>query len=139
VPALVLGDTSALRPELTEDFVSTGLTHLTAVSGANLTLLLAFLLTVARWVGVRGWWLRLVGLAGVIMFIALCRTEPSVLRAAAMGLVALAALGPAAGPPASGTCRCYDDLAAGGSVSQQSIGFALSVLACAWDRLVVPA
>ena len=69
------------------------LTHLTAVSGANLTLLLAFLLTVARWVGVRGWWLRAVGLAGVIIFVALCRTEPSVLRAAAMGLVALAALG----------------------------------------------
>jgi competence protein ComEC len=69
------------------------LTHLTAVSGANLTLLLAFLLTMARWAGMRGWWLRLVGLAGVIICIALCRTEPSVLRAAAMGLVALAALG----------------------------------------------
>ena len=41
----------------------------------------------------RGWWLRVVGLAGVIIFVALCRTEPSVLRAAAMGLVALAALG----------------------------------------------
>ncbi|WP_157973957.1 ComEC/Rec2 family competence protein, partial [Desertihabitans aurantiacus] len=37
--------------------------------------------------------LRLVGLAGVGVFVALCRTEPSVLRAAAMGLVALAALG----------------------------------------------
>jgi hypothetical protein len=43
------------------------LTHLTAVSGANLTLLLAFLLTVARWLGVRSWWLRVVGLAGVII------------------------------------------------------------------------
>lgn len=63
------------------------------MSGANLTLLLAFLLTVARWLGVRGWWLRGVGLAGVVVFVALCRTEPSVLRAAAMGLVALAALG----------------------------------------------
>jgi competence protein ComEC len=73
---------------LTEDFKSTGLTHLTAVSGANLTLLLAFLLTVTRWIGLRGWNLRIVGLAGVIIFVALCRTEPSVLRAAAMGLVA---------------------------------------------------
>jgi hypothetical protein len=49
------------------------LTHLTAVSGANLILLLAFLLTIARWVGVSGWWLRVVGLGGVIIFIALCR------------------------------------------------------------------
>lgn len=93
VPALVLGDTSALTPELAADFRATGLTHLTAVSGANLTLLLAFLLLGARWLGVRGWWLRLVGLVAVGVFVALCRTEPSVLRAAAMGLVALAALG----------------------------------------------
>jgi competence protein ComEC len=95
VPALVLGDTSGLDPALSEDFRATGLTHLTAVSGANLTLLLAFLLTVARWVGLRGWNLRIVGLVAVIIFVALCRTEPSVLRAAAMGLVALAALGSA--------------------------------------------
>ena len=93
VPALVVGDTSGLTAELEEKFAATGLTHLTAVSGANLTLLLAFLLTVSRWVGVRGWGLRLAGLLGVIVFVALCRTEPSVLRAAAMGLVTLAALG----------------------------------------------
>ncbi|WP_172826083.1 ComEC/Rec2 family competence protein [Friedmanniella luteola] len=93
VPALVLGDTAGLTPELQEVFRTTGLTHLTAVSGANLTLLLAFLLLGARWAGVRGWWLRGVGLLGVAVFVALCRTEPSVLRAAAMGLVALAALG----------------------------------------------
>ncbi|OYO14907.1 competence protein ComEC [Enemella evansiae] len=93
VPALVLGDTSAMTDQLREDFRSTGLVHLTAVSGANLTLLLAFLLTVARWLGVRGRWLHLIGLVGVAIFVALCRNEPSVLRAAAMGLVALAALG----------------------------------------------
>ena len=93
VPALVLGDTTALTPELQATFQTTGLTHLTAVSGANLTLLLAFLLLGARWAGVRGWALRWVGLAAVAAFVGLCRTEPSVLRAAAMGLVALAALG----------------------------------------------
>jgi competence protein ComEC len=139
VPALVLGDTSALDAALTEEFVASGLTHLTAVSGANLTLLLAFLLTVARWLGVRGWWLRVVGLAGVIIFIALCRTEPSVLRAAAMGLVALAALG--SGSRAAGV----RNLAVASMILllvdpflSRSIGFTLSVLACAgivwWAR-----
>ncbi|GAA3615265.1 ComEC/Rec2 family competence protein [Microlunatus ginsengisoli] len=93
VPALVLGDTSALPPDLVDAFKVAGLSHLVAVSGANLTLLLAFLLWLARWSGVRGWWLRAVGLVGVVVFVGLCRTEPSVLRAAAMGLVALAALG----------------------------------------------
>jgi len=139
VPALVLGDTSGLDAELAQDFQSTGLTHLTAVSGANLTLLLAFLLTVARWVGVQGWWLRILGLAGVIMFVALCRTEPSVLRAAAMGLVALAALG--SGSRAAGV----RNLAVASMILllldpflSRSIGFTLSVLACAgivwWAR-----
>jgi competence protein ComEC len=139
VPALVLGDTSGLDAELTQDFQATGLAHLTAVSGANLTLLLAFLLTVARWIGVRGWWLRAVGLAGVIIFVALCRTEPSVLRAAAMGLVALAALG--SGSRAAGV----RNLAVASMILllvdpflSRSIGFTLSVLACAgivwWAR-----
>ena len=93
VPALVLGDTSGLTPAVVDDFRTTGLSHLTAVSGANLTLLLAFCLLLARWLGVRGRALRVVGLGTVVVFVALCRTEPSVLRAAAMGLVALAALG----------------------------------------------
>jgi competence protein ComEC len=139
VPALVLGDTSGLEAELAQDFQSTGLTHLTAVSGANLTLLLAFLLAVARSVGVRGWWLRTVGLAGVVIFVALCRTEPSVLRAAAMGLVALAALG--SGSRTAGV----RNLAVASMILllvdpflSRSIGFALSVLASAgivwWAR-----
>jgi competence protein ComEC len=112
---------------------------LTAVSGANLTLLLAFLLTVVRWLGLRGWNLRTVGLAGVIIFVALCRTEPSVLRAAAMGLVALAALG--SGTRAAG----FRNLAVASMILllldpflSRSIGFTLSVLACAgivwWAR-----
>jgi competence protein ComEC len=128
VPALVLGDTSAMTEDLQRSFQATGLTHLTAVSGANLTLLLAFLLFGARWLGVRGRWLRVVGLAGVAVFVALCRTEPSVLRAAAMGLVALAALG------AGGGRKGLRHLAVAVLVDPflaRSIGFALSVLASA--------
>ncbi len=132
VPALVLGDTSAITPELKVDFVRTGLTHLTAVSGANLTLLLAFLLLLARWAGVRGWWLRGVGLLGVIIFVALCRTEPSVLRAAAMGLVALAALG--SGPGRRGLRNLAVAVVALVLIDPylgRSAGFILSVLASA--------
>lgn len=132
VPALVLGDTSRITPDLQADFVRTGLTHLTAVSGANLTLLLAFLLLLARWVGVRGRWLHVVGLAGVIIFVALCRTEPSVLRAAAMGLVALAALG--SGTGARGLRNLSVAVVALVLLDPylgRSAGFALSVLASA--------
>lgn len=93
VPALVVGDTSAMTEELQERFQITGLTHLTAVSGANLTLLLGAILWLAGLLGARGWWLRLAALVGVVAFVLLCRGEPSVLRAAAMGTVGLAALG----------------------------------------------
>lgn len=93
VPALVVGDTDGMPAELTEQFRITGLTHLTAVSGANLTLLLAALLWVSARLGVLGWWRRGLAVVGVVAFVLLCRAEPSVLRAAAMGLVGLAALG----------------------------------------------
>ncbi len=93
VPALVVGDTDGMPEGLTEQFRVTGLTHLTAVSGANLTLLLVALLWVSARLGLLGWWRRWVAVAGVVAFVLLCRAEPSVLRAAAMGLVGLAALG----------------------------------------------
>jgi competence protein ComEC len=93
VPALVVGDTAAMPASLVAQFRATGLTHLTAVSGANLTLLLAAVLWLAARVGVLGWWRRGLAVLVVAGFVALCRAEPSVLRAAAMGLVGLAALG----------------------------------------------
>jgi competence protein ComEC len=145
VPALVLGDTSAMTTTITDDFQVTGLTHLTAVSGANLTLLLAFMLLVARWARVRGWWLRGVGLVGVIIFVALCRTEPSVLRAAAMGLVALVALGTGGGRAGLRTLSvAMLILLIIDPYLSRSLGFGLSVLASAgivwwaagWTRIL---
>ena len=93
VPALVDGDDAGLPPALEADFKATGLTHLLAVSGTNLTLLVGFVLALARWCRVRGRWLAIVGAAGIIGFVLLARTEPSVLRAAVMGTVALLGLG----------------------------------------------
>lgn len=93
VPALVVGDTSAMSRQLTDRFRVTGLAHLAAVSGSNLTLLLASLLWLAGRLGVRGWWLRGLAVIGVAGFVVLCHGEPSVVRAAAMGCVGLVALG----------------------------------------------
>lgn len=93
VPALVVGDESRIDEELAEDFRTTGLTHLLAVSGTNLTLMVGFLLILARWCGVRGRWLYVVGAAGIVGFVLLARTEPSVVRAATMGSVALLGMG----------------------------------------------
>jgi competence protein ComEC len=93
VPALVVGDDAGMPPVLKTDFQASGLTHLLAVSGTNLTLVVGFLLVLARWVGVRARGLVVVGVLGVAGFVLLARTEPSVVRAAAMGTVALVGMG----------------------------------------------
>lgn len=139
VPALVDGDDAGLPADLEADFRTTGLTHLTAVSGTNLTLVVGALLLLARAVGVRGRWLVLVGLLGIVGFVLLARTEPSVLRAAAMGTVGLFAFGPdgrrrglrALGVALSALMLVQPDLAT-------SPGFALSVLATGGIVLLGP-
>ena len=93
VPALVVGDDQGMPAEVVEDFRVAGLTHLLAVSGTNLTLVVGFLLVVARWLGVRARGLVAVGALGVVCFVLLARTEPSVVRAATMGAVALVGMG----------------------------------------------
>jgi competence protein ComEC len=93
VPALVDGDDAEVGPALQDAFRATGLTHLLAVSGTNLTLVVGFLLALARWCRVRGRWLHLVAAAGIVGFVLIARTEPSVLRAAVMGTIGLVALG----------------------------------------------
>lgn len=131
VPALVVGDTAAMTDDLRDRFVTTGLTHLTAVSGANLTLLLGFMRALAVGVGVRGRWLMGALIAGVAGFVVLCLGEPSVLRAAAMGLVGLAALG-RGGRGREGT-RFLGVAVIGVVLAEPTMasswGFALSVLA----------
>ncbi|WP_237706776.1 ComEC/Rec2 family competence protein [Kribbella flavida] len=140
VPALVMGDESALPPELVHDFELTGLTHLSAVSGTNLTLLLAFVLPLARLCGVRARGLTVVGLAMVVVFVTLARPQPSVLRAAAMGLVALAAM--TAGGSRRRAVRSLSVavivLLLLDTSLARSAGFALSVLATAGIVLLGP-
>lgn len=130
VPALVDGDDVAVPPELAADFRTTGLTHLLAVSGTNLTLVLAALLGVGRWCGVRGRWSLLLAALGIAGFVLVARTEPSVLRAAVMGGVALLSFrgdGRRRGTRALGVATTLLLLAE--PTLATSAGFALSVLA----------
>lgn len=93
LPGLVVGDTSRMPATVTADFRAAGLTHLTAVSGANLAVVVAAVFGLLRWtpLGIR---MRALTSAGVLLgFVVLARPSPSVVRAAAMGLLALAAIG----------------------------------------------
>ena len=51
VPALVVGDTSHTPPDLTAAMIDTGLSHLSAVSGTNVTLVLAAVMWACGWSG----------------------------------------------------------------------------------------
>ncbi|MFF4171201.1 ComEC/Rec2 family competence protein [Streptomyces sp. NPDC001744] len=105
LPGLVVGDTSRIGPDLRDAFEATDLTHLLAVSGSNLTIVLLLLIGrpgrahraerggLAPRLGLS---LRVTATAGgclTLAFVVVCRPDPSVLRAAACGLVALLAIG----------------------------------------------
>ncbi|RPF28797.1 competence protein ComEC [Georgenia muralis] len=90
VPGIAVGDDRALPTELAEDMRATGLTHLTAVSGAHVAILLGAVLGATAWLPRRG--RAVVGALALVAFVLLVRPEASVLRSAAMGAVVLVAL-----------------------------------------------
>jgi competence protein ComEC len=141
---LVIGDTSRVTPELRTAFERTDLLHLFAVSGANLSIVLALLIGppasavraerggLAARLGLP---LRVTALLGALLtigFVTLCRPDPSVLRAAACGLITLLAIG-------TGRRRALLPALAAAVIAlvlydpwlARSYGFALSVLATA--------
>ncbi|MFI6790378.1 ComEC/Rec2 family competence protein [Nonomuraea sp. NPDC050383] len=139
LPGLVVGDVSRMDPQVSADLKESGLNHLNAVSGTNLSIVAGAALALSR---VAGLPLALrAGLAAVAMigFAVVARPSPSVLRALLMGLVAAIALG--TGRPKDGMAALSaavlllilfsPDLAI-------SYGFALSVCATAGILLLAP-
>ncbi|MFZ2177833.1 MAG: ComEC/Rec2 family competence protein [Rhodococcus sp. (in: high G+C Gram-positive bacteria)] len=92
LPGLVLGDTSRLSSDVKDDFTATGLTHLTAVSGANVSIILGAVLLLVRAVGVGPRTGAVLAAIALSAFVVVARPSPSVVRAAVMGAVALLAL-----------------------------------------------
>jgi competence protein ComEC len=127
---LLVGDDRELPEPLAADFRSAGLSHLLAVSGANVAFVLVLAGPALRRFGLGG---RFVGGVAVLaLFAAMTRFEPSVLRASAMAGVGL--LAAFAGRPAHG--RRLLALAVAGLVLADpflihSLGFRLSVGASA--------
>jgi competence protein ComEC len=139
LPGLVDGDTSGLSPDLVATFRTTGLTHIVAVSGANVAIVLGAALVIARRMraGLRAQ--ALVGVLTIVGFVIVARPQASVLRAAAMGLVAVLALATGrrrrALPAlcAAVLCLIYID-----PTLARSVGFALSVVATGALLLIAP-
>lgn len=132
LPGLAIGDTSLVSPALDAAMLQAGLTHLTAVSGANCAIVVALALGAATAAGARRGMRILV--AGVALggFVVLVGPEPSVVRASIMAALALVALhrgirraGIALLALAALVALALDPTLA------RSAGFALSVLATA--------
>nr|WP_239082643.1 ComEC/Rec2 family competence protein [Actinoplanes teichomyceticus] len=139
LPGLVVGDTSRLDPALEADFQATGMTHLNAVSGSNVAIILGVVLFLARRTGAGPVLCAVVCAVALAGFVILARPSPSVVRAAAMGAIGLLGL-------ASGRSRAaVPALAAAASVLlltdpelAADAGFALSVLATGGLLLLAP-
>jgi competence protein ComEC len=130
VPGLVIGDTSRLDPDVEETFRMTGMTHLLAVSGSNCAIVVGAVLALLRRLRCTPRVEAAIAGMALLGFVVLVRPSPSVLRAAAMGTVALVALAagrPRAALPALATAVAALLLLDPGLA--RSPGFALSVLA----------
>ena len=138
LPALVLGDTTALGPQTTAQFRAAGLTHLMAVSGTNVTIVCGTALLTAALIGPRA--AVLLAAVALAAFVVVVQPTASVLRAAVMGALTLLAVLTArrrqAIPALAGTV-----LAALMMAPQLAVdaGFALSVSATAALVVIAPA
>ena len=74
---MVTGDTSALNPELEAAMKAVGMTHLTAVSGANCSLILGTLLLAARTLRLPRPGGRRASLAGLGLFVLMVGPDPA--------------------------------------------------------------
>jgi competence protein ComEC len=139
VPGLVDGDTSAVPPSLQADLRTTGLTHLQAVSGENVSIVIGVVLALSRTVGLRRRTRVLVASAALLGFVVVARPSPSVLRAAVMGAVVLLAMlvgRPVA--PLRALSAAVAVLLCANPFLARSVGFALSVCATAGLLLLAP-
>lgn len=139
IAGLAIGDESAVPAELETAMRHSGLAHLTAVSGGNVAIVLAMVLLLAVVLG-----LQLVGrvvlsLASLGFYVVLVQPQPSVVRAATMGVIVVLALlsgGKKAGPSVLATAVIiliiFDPSLA------LSWGFALSVAATAGIIMLTP-
>ncbi len=139
LPGIVLGDTSTVPDSVATDMRTAGLSHLTAVSGANVSIVLGAALGIASVLRVRGRWRALVALLALLGFLVLVRPSPSVVRATAMGgvvVLSLVAGGKSRGSPALAGAVLV--LVLVDPWLSTSLGFALSAVATAGLLLLAP-
>lgn len=92
LPGLALGDVSTMDAGVDGDFRDAGMTHLLAVSGSNVAIVVGAAVLLAAGCGAGRRTRVVLGLAVIVGFVVLVRPSPSVLRAAVMGGLGLLVL-----------------------------------------------
>lgn len=139
VGGLAIGDDADQSASLRKDMRTSGLSHLTAVSGGNVAIVLVAVLAVATVVRVSILSRVLTALGSLVFFAVLVGPQPSVIRAAVMGglvVVGMLAGGRRAGPAV--LCTAILVLVVIAPSLTASWGFALSAGATAGLILVSP-
>lgn len=139
VAGLAIGDEQQMSPELVEQMRMSGLSHLTAVSGGNVAIVVGAIAAIA-------WLLRLPMLARIAaslvtlgFYVIVVHPQPSVLRAGVMGAVVVVSLlvgGRTPGPSILATAVLVLVILSPSLAA--SWGFALSVAATAGILLLAP-
>ncbi|MCX7539216.1 ComEC/Rec2 family competence protein [Corynebacterium antarcticum] len=132
VSGMVLGDTGGQSEEQRRLYLDTGLSHLSAVSGSNVAIVTTAVFLLARALGL-GPRVQVAGaVVALLGFVSLVGTEPSVLRAAATGMVGLVAVvASTRAEPVHALCLAVIVLLCWRSDLAVEYGFALSVAATA--------
>lgn len=92
IPGMVLGDTRMQDAVEEQTYIDTGLSHLSAVSGANVSIVTTSVIVIMALLTI-GPRLQVAGAAtALVVFVSLVGTEPSVLRATVTGTVGLLAV-----------------------------------------------
>lgn len=139
IPGLVIGDRSNQDDQLTHVMRRSGLTHLTAVSGANFAIVAALLLAIGRALRIRGKYLWLSIAISLTLFIFLVRPSSSVLRAAVMtGTLLFARARGVRSSPIPALAAAISLLLLVNPFFVRDAGFALSVFATAGLLLLAP-
>lgn len=132
IPGMTVGDTSQLPEALAQSMKDTGLTHLTAVSGSNCTVVMTLTGYAALTLGAGRRLCVGIGLAALAGFVLLVGPDPSVLRAGVMGALGGAAmLSGRAGVSLNALCVAVTGLVLVQPPLAIDFGFILSVLATA--------
>lgn len=130
LPGLAVGDTRAVTADLNDDMRASGLSHLTAVSGANCAIVVGAMFGLVALCG-GGRRLRVaIAVAALAGFVVLVTPEPSVIRAAVMAGVAM--LSVLLGRPSAGAgmlALCAAGILIVDPWLSSTPGFALSVVA----------